>query len=285
MASSDDIKNNTSPIDNVYEEVERLYKEKVDCFGVLEDILRDDFLIPKNVAADTIKHYLVATVNGGVNKYMLLPKKNRSSLTYISVAAYFLLMMVAGSRRKKENICDIVFENCFTRDLDENYNAIYEKLVAHKIVVLQTFQGRREHSMEGKQALELAAKKVKVDRVLANAKYSKYYAANISRKIFLSSCKNFFRYRSLSNIFGFDCLQLAIRIYKSMATFETDVNTIRSRVLVTFDDNGYGALRYYIYKKKLGAIIAIQNGCRFGYQSNRMGDIYLYSLLFWIWIK
>jgi hypothetical protein len=277
MILPDDSKKNPTHVDNVYGEVEDFYKKNINCFGEIEEILRNDFWIPKNIAADTIKHYLVATVNGGVNTYLLYPKQIKSSIIYIVAGAYFLLLAVVGSRSKKEIHCDIVFDNCFSQNFDINYQAIYDRLNPYSVKIIQTFRGGQNRYVDFKQRSELSREEAQEYQIPAHTKYTNYYAASASLKIFLSVCKRFFRYRTLSKTIHFDCLQLAIRIYKSIAIFETDVNSIRSKVLVTFNDNGYGALRYFIYKKKLGVIMAIQNGYRFGYQSNRMGDMYLYS--------
>jgi surface carbohydrate biosynthesis protein len=277
MTFPGDSKSNLNNIDNVYVEVEEYYKMNIKYFSEMEKILLDDFCIPRNVAADTIKHYLVATVNGGVNSFFLYPKKLKSNIIYLIAGAFLLLMTVVGARSKKIINCDIVFDNCFSRNFDINYQVIYDRLSSYKIKILQTFRTGQSRYVDFKQKLETSSEDLQEHHISAYAKYTNYYAANVSLKIFISVCKHFIQYRTLTNTMNFDFLQLAIRIYKSIAIYETDVNVIRSKILVTFDDNGYGALRYFIYKKKIGTIMAIQNGYRFGYQSNRMGDMYLYS--------
>jgi hypothetical protein len=263
--------------DSVYDEVETYYSENIIHFSKLQNILQLDFGIPKKIAADSIKNYLVGTVNEGANTYLLRPKKFQSSILFILAGGYFLIMSIFGKSNKKKVSSDIVFENCYSFTFDVNYHGIYQRLNKYSKKVLQTFRSGKDTYIDSQQKSYEEEIFTKGNLIYAYSKYSNYYSSRISRKIFSSCIKRYISYLNLTTILDIDVLQLAIRIYRSIAIHETDVANINAKVLITLDDNGYGALRYHIYKKNIGTIVAIQNGVRFGHQSNRMGDQYLYS--------
>ncbi|WP_156961481.1 hypothetical protein [Sulfurospirillum arsenophilum] len=268
---------NRQVVYSVYDEVEEYYTQHRKEFEKIESALEEDFLLPQNIVADTIKNYLVATINDGSNSYLLSPKKFKSSLFYGVVSIYFMVMSIFGKRVHTQNTSDVLFDNCFSYGFDENYQRLFKRLKGYKTAILLTFKSGKDKFSDTQEKIEGQGFYTKNNLFPAHAKYNHYYLAKSSRQIFMSMCKRFFLYFRLCNTLGLDILQLMFRMYRAIAIFEMDVACIKSKVLVSFDDNGYGALRYFIYKKNIDTIMILQNGYKQGYISNRMGDMYLYS--------
>ena len=264
-------------VENVFEAVEELYTLHEFSFTEFEFFIEQDFKIPKYITGDAVKSYLGSAFNCGQNYRILQSQPLATHFIYLLAILYFLFLSIFGRRNFKEKKVDVLFENCFSSGIQDDYIGLYNNLGCHNLGVMQTSYIRGYSLLKFWKSVEINIGSLSRSVFITYAKYSGYYNSAISRRILFSLCKRYKSYVKLSNVMGLNFLQLALRISKSIAVYETDIGPLKAKVLISFDDNAYRSLRYYIYKKKINSIMVIQNGCRMGFESNRLGDMYLYS--------
>lgn len=264
-------------VENVFEAVEEFYKLHKVSFTEFEFFLEQDFKIPKDITGDAVKSYLGSAFNFGENYRTLQSQSLATHFIYILAILYFLLLSIFGRRNFKEQKVDVLFENCFSSGIQDDYIGLYNNLGHHNLGVMQTSRIRGYSLFKFWKSEDINIGGLSRNVFRTYAKYSGYYNSAISQRILFSLCKRYKSYVKLSNLMGLNFLQLALRISKSIAVYETDIGPLKAKVLISFDDNAYRSLRYYIYKQKINSIMVIQNGCRMGFESNRLGDMYLYS--------
>lgn len=266
-------------VTDVYQGVEDLYQENISSFLTMVTLLGRDLGIPKDIAEKTIKYYLVGIFNDGQNKFLLKPRIFKSSLIYFIAGVYFFIFSLVGRKTKKIREYEVLFDNCFSETVDENYEDLIERLCDRNIAILQTYiVGANKYAdSKNKNREKKFCSSNLLEKIAVDSRIKGNFCKDISKNIYKSIFTNFWRYAKLNSGLGIDILQLSIRIYKSIAQFSTEIDGVNSKVLVSFNDNGFGPLRYYIYKKNFNNIFVIQNGYRFGGESNRLGDMYLHS--------
>lgn len=242
-----------------YDKVETYYKDKEKQFNYFEEKLCKDFGIPKDILVDTIKSYLVQIIcYHGKNTYL---QKRRSILFSIFLypigGLYFFYLSIFGKKSCNVEV-DILYEewNAVGTHFEKFYRPIYNSLIHKKQMIFATINEKDEIFKDDILVLK------------RNIKFN--LEKEISRKIFQKSFTNFFILLNFSIKYQFDFLNLYLRILRSMCKYETESKNIKADFLITAFDNGYNALRYWIYKKNgIKNIISIQNGFRL--------DMYLYS--------
>lgn len=249
-----------------YDKVEYYYLKNEKIFSYFEEKFKKDFDIPKNIIKDTIKGYLVQIVcNQGVSTQLL---KKRSVIVsiflYPIVFFYFFYLSFFAKKSNKAEV-DILYEewNSIGTHFEKFYMPIYKTLLNRKQAV---FSVTKEKNSSFQNDIEIIERSINFN-----------FEKEISQKVFKKSFTNFFVLVNFSIKYDFDFLNLYLRILRAMCKYETESKNIKADFLITACDNGYNALRYYIYKKNgIKNIISIQNGIR-GSNHPYAGDMYLYS--------
>ena len=249
-----------------FEKVESYYANNKKLLKYFEDKLYKDFDIPKYITKDTIKRYLVQIVCNQGASTQLLKKRNviLSIFLYPIVFFYFFYLSLFAKKSNKAEV-DILYEewNSIGTHFEKFYRPIYKALSPRKQAV---FSVTKEKNSSFQNDIEIIERNI-------NFNFDK----EISQKVFKKSFTNFFSFLNFSIKYDFDFLNLYLRILRAMCKYETESKSIKADFLITACDNGYNALRYYIYKKNgIKNIISIQNGAR-GDNHPAGGDMYIYS--------
>ncbi|CUU74262.1 hypothetical protein [Campylobacter hyointestinalis] len=249
-----------------YEKVEHFYKKLHKEFNYIENKFYKYFNIPFNITADTIKRRLVHIVCDGGHNTKLLNKRNffQSLGLYWICILYFMVISIFG--KKFNNIkSDIIYEewNSIGVHFDKFYKPIYESLNT-KTQMIYAITESYDKKFDGN--INIIQRTTKIN-------FEKY----ISKLIYKKSICIYFILFSFSIRNKFDFIGFYLRLLISMAKYETESKNLDVDFLVTAHDNGYDALKYYIYKKNgIKNIISIQNGLR-GDNHPEGADMYIYS--------
>lgn len=249
-----------------YEKVENYYNINEKYFEYFEEKFYKDFDIPKDIIRDTIKGYLVQVICNQGKLVQLTKKRNMlfSIFLYPIVAIYFLYLSIFSKKTEKLAV-DVLYEewNGVGVHFEKFYREIYSRLLPKKQMIFAVTK-----NIDGS---------FKNDIKIAQRYTKNISERGISQKIFKNSFANFFILLRFTIQARFDYISLYLRILRSMSKFETESKNLKVDFLITACDNGYNALRYYIYKKNgIKNIISIQNGAR-GDNHPWGGDMYLYS--------
>ncbi|WP_372998817.1 hypothetical protein [Sulfurimonas sp.] len=253
---------------SIYENLTEFYNKNEPNFLIIEDILYKDFDIPHKITKDTIKNMLSEAFDNSrmtnLNKYSFL----KSFLIYYGVMFYFLLLSIFGKKDKDKNKIkkvDVIFDY-WTLNADKFYKLFYKLLGEHAVGLIIT----------GKNILSKDINNNILIIDTSTSAYSKYFTKAVSLKIFKKQILKFYIYSNLSKKMNFNMVNIILRLLKNIASSRTDMNEVNARVLLSANDNGYNAMRYYFYKENIDKTILIQNGHRQGYLTNCDGDCFTY---------
>lgn len=238
---------------SIGDNINKYYEMNEDKFIILENIFFDDFSVPHYITRDYIKYILSLSVENDVKNqdkefmYLHYYKQTKMFIFFIITMIYFLINSILGSNRKKNTKTDILYEYGY----EHIYRIIFKKLNKFNVAVI-CFS-----NIENKiNDLYQNVKNIFNTKSTRNTKFLK----STSWRIFKKQIFRYLSYDRLSRELEFDIVTLSLRILKHMAAFESDMNGISSKVLITANCNGYTSLRYYIYKKYINNLIIIENG-------------------------
>ena len=250
-----------------YEKIEKYYKKNKIHFSYFENKFYENFGIPKSIMRDTIKGYLLQVVcdNGGLMQLRSYRNLLISIILYPIVVSYFLCLSIFARRPKNVKV-NILYEEWeqVGAHFEQFYKPIYDALLSKKQAIFVT---AKDASSIYKNSIRLIQRYTKLN-------FEKEISRKIVKKYFMFPFLIILKFSIQSK---FDYISLYIRILRSMSKFESESRNIEADFLVTAFDNGYNALKYYIYKKNgIKNIISIQNGGR-GDNTPAGCDMYLYS--------
>lgn len=247
---------------NNFEKIEELYQEKHFFFQLLEHDIQKDFQIPQTISKDAIKRFLIDAVDisNSQNEYR---GHGKGVTKFILWIGYLFFIAIFGKTNKKID-CDILFEewNGIGMHYNRFYYSLHQKLLAYKSMILLTNIDKELY--DAPMPVIYRESKIKCD-------------PKIAKKIIYTSFPKILKYFFISKKQKFNFLLLYLKLIRSIAIFETHSQGVTSEILISANDNGYSALRFFLYKKNgIKNILLLQNGIR-GDMTAIAGDLYIYA--------
>ena len=229
---------------------EALYEKHEGVFSRIAQVFYAEHGIPVEITACAIKQRLNGALSQELPSQWL--KSACSSLysfiSFYSVIIYLLILGVLGKRHQSFTF-DVLFDY-FDDCADDFYSEIIDKLPTLRVGAIAPKRSNINKTRLASFSKILLRPKGQITR-------------NAARQVARSHVFKYSLYRSLERNQGIAITDLVLRLILELVTHLSATEGLKTKVLVSAEDNGYSPLRYHLYKKQsVDQLLLIQNGCR-----------------------
>ncbi|NQY23170.1 MAG: hypothetical protein HRT41_04005 [Campylobacteraceae bacterium] len=218
----------------------------------LVSLFSKSYNIPENIVEMQINEILIN------EKEKNKENKIKTFFLYYFVLFFFLFLGFFGKRYNEKYSSQIIFEG-WVDDAERSHKTFYESI--HKElnkIGISDYLYLLTDKINSKSLRKLTS----IKTINRDIKFN--FSSKVSKIIFFNEIKNFARYKKIENKNKeIDIIIIVLKFLKQYALYYSSSCNIKVDILISAHDNGYTALKYFIFKQNgIKNIFLIQNGTR-----------------------